>query len=242
MRPLIAVLTYNRLQILKDCLESFATAKPLVGKIVVFDDCSSDGTAEWLRDRMIGVEYKLATKRGGVAINSNRAIKYFLERRNYSTLFLLNDDLLVNPDVFQIYLDATEKTKYNFFSYTDERSPYKPSAEFTKNGVMLVRRKAGDGCFTVLTRKAVETLGGFDVNFGLFGGEDLDMQRRASAAGLCLDSLDVKAAQGLVIPRQYYENIPRALGAETDRHLNVGRKYWIETMNENPVIWKEIIT
>jgi len=234
LNPLIAILHYRRPELLKGLLDSLAGGAI---KIVVFDDYSlKDINFSVSRNNLI-----IANEHGGVARNSNRAIKYFKERKNLDVLFILNDDLLVDPKVFQIYLDAIEKTGYDFFSYTDKLSPYKPSAEFIRNGVSLVRRRTGDGCFTVMTRKAVEVLGGFDVNFGLFGGEDLDMQRRASAAKLCMDSLDVKAAAGLIKPRQYYENIPRALGSETGKHLALGREYWLETMNEDPIIWKECI-
>jgi GT2 family glycosyltransferase len=245
MTPLIAVLTFNRKTLLQDLLESLdgITTKIVGAKIVVFDDCSTDGTVSWSQ---VGVEQRKfeffsTPKQLGVARNSNRALRYFLDRRRFSTLFILNDDLLIkDQSVFADYIEAIEKTKYEFFCYTDERSPYKPSAEFTCKGVTLIRRRAGDGCFQVMTRKVVETLGGYDTNFGVYGGEDLDFARRAVAAGFSMDVLDVKSAQGKIVTRQYFENIQCSLGADRAKHSAIGSEYWLKTMNEDAVIWKEV--
>lgn len=240
MNVVIGVLSYQRREFLRDCVSSFAGYSwpaDMAVKVAVFDDCSADGTAEWLRDRAVGIDVELAETRGGVARNSNRAIK-FAQETGAETLFLLNDDLLVlNPRVFSVYLDAIKRTGYGHFRYTDERSAYKHPVEFEKNGVKLARRVAGDGAFMTLTRSMFDCLGGFDVNFGMAGGEELDFLRRAEAAGFCDGALDVVEAQGMIDVRQYHEAVPSSF---SNFELETGAQMWYDSMNEEVVVWKPI--
>lgn len=244
MNVVIAVITRNRWQLLKECVGSFAAYKGLAGyksrtTILVADDASADGTQEWLRDRTIGLRTELAQIRGGVARNSNRAIK-FAQQHDADVLFILNDDIRVlNPRVFSVYIDAIQKTGYGHFRYTDERSAYKHPVEFEKNGVKLARRVAGDGAFMTVTREMIGVLGGFDAGFGMAGGEELDYLRRAEAAGFCDGALDVLEARRMIDVRQYHEPIKRSF---SNSELEIGAKMWYDSMLEEPVIFKEVAT
>lgn len=230
MKSLIAILSFNRPDYLYDLISSLGESK--INK-VIFDDGSD------YVPTMTGGATLVLNEHGGVARNSNRAIQYFKNHPEYQVMFLCNDDLTIDPTVFGIYIEAIKHTGYQHFCYTDKKSLYRPSG-FEKNGVQLSQRRTGDGCFITITRKMVDQLGGFDVEFGVFGGEHLDYSRRAEAAGFCEGILDVVEARDYIKVRQYHEDVPRALGRETNKYLDRGREYWLETLNEEPIIWKPI--
>ena len=45
----VVVVTYNRLELLKECLERVENQTAPAGKIIVVNNASADGTAEYLR-------------------------------------------------------------------------------------------------------------------------------------------------------------------------------------------------
>lgn len=241
-KSIVCVITYNRLDLLKDCL---ATLEPFP-MVAVFDDGSIDGTVEWLEQWANNAVLRRWTFpsdcRLGVARNSNRAIKFAMEKRA-DTLFLLNDDLLVkDTKIFDLYANAIEKTGFGYYCYTDKRSPFKQSESFVVNDIELERHTSGDGAFIVMSRRAMETLGGFDPAYGLCAGEHFDAARRASAAGLSRDTLDVAATKDMVRIRQYSEIVPRAISdrAIADEAMQHGFATWMEQSAQPAVIWKPL--
>lgn len=88
----VAVVTYNTKDLLLECLESLQGEEAL-GRIVVSDDNSSDGTLEAVRERFPGVEILLNLANRGFAAVANAAI----EACSTSGVLLLNADTRVTP-------------------------------------------------------------------------------------------------------------------------------------------------
>lgn len=246
MKTLVGIITYNRLNYLKTCADSARKALRRLGsvgksdpssRVVIFDDVSSDGTIDWLKKS--DFKFILGQDRGGVAKNSNRAIKYARDY-NFDVLFLVNDDIEIKPEALETYVNAIEVTDYEHFCYTDPLSQFKPSEYFTNNGIELVRRVTGDGAFMTITKDMIAELGGFDVEYGMFGSEHYDYSRRAAAVGFANDSLDVVAATNLVNVRQYKEIIPKSI-EKFSEHMKKGFETWVTQRSQPPVIFKPII-
>ena len=88
-KVLLAFTTFNQLDMTRKCLEY---AMELGFDILVIDDCSTDGTQQYLSD--IKVEAILKSERKGLTDSWNRAYKYF-KASDYSHMVLSNNDVLI---------------------------------------------------------------------------------------------------------------------------------------------------
>lgn len=88
-RPLLAFTTYNKVGMTMKCMEY---ASELGYDILVVDDCSVDGTQEYLSQ--IKVNAILKSERRGLTDSWNRAYKYFIGS-DYTHLILCNNDVLI---------------------------------------------------------------------------------------------------------------------------------------------------
>lgn len=74
----VAVVTYNQLDFLEECLQSILAQDYAALQIVVADDASSDGTAELLASYAEGhpgkFTIRIAERNGGVTVNQNAAL------------------------------------------------------------------------------------------------------------------------------------------------------------------------
>ncbi len=84
---LLAITTYNQIKFTKKCLDSLQTITTNP-EIVVFDDCSTDGTQD--------LDVKVITKDKGRGLTDswNAAYRYFLES-DHEHFFLANNDILI---------------------------------------------------------------------------------------------------------------------------------------------------
>lgn len=200
----IAILTYNRLPVLQEELKGIyehCSQYPLA----IFDDLSQrDGTGKWLasawrngkppmrRDDLMADEYIredgsrafLATRNLGVAANSNRAIRWFLDETDADHLVLLNDDLHVTGDFVSWYAQAHTDLNIGMFSFCDfTHHPSYKWIDVRKMGYIVKICPRMTAIMTSMTRKVVEAIGYYDAQFGKFGQEHCDHMNRARFAG-----------------------------------------------------------
>ncbi len=88
-KPLLAFTTFNQLDMTRKCLEY---AQDLGYPILVIDDCSTDGTQEYLSQIRVDAIFK--SERKGLTDSWNRAYKYF-KASDHSHLGLCNNDVLI---------------------------------------------------------------------------------------------------------------------------------------------------
>lgn len=178
----IGIITYNRLHCLKKCLESiFKTDSYRLSKIVIADDCSNDGTREWLR-RQGKIIPVFGQKNWGIARNSNRALKELLDC-DYG--FLINDDIYFKQRGWvDIYIDAMKISPYKHFCFMGgEKGPGFSKKEGIGN-IEVTHHHLVMGSCLAFTKKVLETIGGFDIRFPAYGLEHTDWTERVSMAGL----------------------------------------------------------
>ena len=87
--PLLVFTTYNQLDMTRKCMEY---AQDLGYDILMIDDCSTDGTQEYISQ--IRVEALLKNKRRGLTDSWNRAYAYF-KASSYSHIVICNKDVLI---------------------------------------------------------------------------------------------------------------------------------------------------
>lgn len=227
MKSAIAILTYNRLPVLQEELKGIyehCSHYPLA----VFDDLSQrDGTGKWLtsaytggkppirREDLMADEYVredgsrafLALRNLGVAGNSNRAIKWFMDETDADHLVLLNDDLHVTGDFVALYSQAHADLNIGMFSFCDfTHHPSYKWIDVRKMGYTVKICPRMTAIMTSMTRKTVEAIGYYDAQFGKFGQEHCDHMNRARFAGFMnLDGMmqpqiDVHHSTGFNVP------------------------------------------
>ena len=173
----------------------------------IFEDCgNADGTGAFLaqgtvtpRQDLLAVQYKIADQRWaflgyrnlGVAGNSNRAIKWFLEETDADHLLLCNDDLYVLGDFPAFYGEAHQALDVGFFAFTDFwDSPSHRWVICRSRGYRVKVFPRMTGIMMSTTRKIVNKVGYFDTRFGKFGEEHCDWTNRIRfLGGIQLDGL-----------------------------------------------------
>lgn len=106
------VVTYNRKVLLKECLDSLLGQTVLVDAIVIVDNASTDGTAEFLRE--LGylenpiIDYLLLPTNTGGAGGFHDGMKRGYDR-GFDWLWLMDDDVIVLKDTFGKLLKYIKK-------------------------------------------------------------------------------------------------------------------------------------
>jgi GT2 family glycosyltransferase len=88
----IIIPTYNHLELLQTCIASIRKYTEIAYEIIVVDNASTDGTADWCRqERLILVSLP---RNEGVSVAYNKGLRF----SSGDTLVLLNNDTVVTPN------------------------------------------------------------------------------------------------------------------------------------------------
>ena len=194
----IAIITYRRLPALKAMLVGLDTNCRNY-PIAIFEDCGQrDGTSAFLaqgstrkrRDDLMAYEHHwpkplnnvtafLGQQNLGVAGNSNRAIKWFMDETDADHLLLCNDDLYVLGDFAKFYAQAHQDLGIGFFAFTDFwESPTHRWVICRSRGYRIKVFQRMTGIMMSTLRRVVNKIGYFDTRFGKFGEEHCDWTNR----------------------------------------------------------------
>jgi glycosyltransferase involved in cell wall biosynthesis len=221
----IVIPTYNRLPILQKCLRALEIqtidSQVITGyEVVVVDDGSTDGTIAWLQASTAELPhvkvYEQAHKGASTARNLG------VERATGDTIIFIDSDLVVTAVFLQSHADALVKGHQELgndklFTYgsvinTDNfdnptAEPYKitdfSNAYFATGNVAIARHWLLE-------------VGLFDLDFNLYGWEDLELGVRLKDRGLKM--IKCPAAVGYHWhPAFSLDRIPRAIEQELER-------------------------
>ena len=203
MSTAIAVLSYNRLPILKTCLAGLKKYASQHQTAVFEDSGYFDDTRGWMTRPVVRydkfqqqieaeeyvsdtdpVRYFLGTRNLGVAGNSNRAIHWFMTQTTADHLCLCNDDILVQGDFATVYKNAHDRMGIGLLCLMpfDHSDMYKPSL-VTYRGLRIKLCPRMTGIMMSFTRQCLEDIGYFDMKYGRFGEEHNDVTHRARFMG-----------------------------------------------------------
>jgi glycosyltransferase involved in cell wall biosynthesis len=178
----IGVITYNRLEQVRRCVEAIRSLTRTPYHLVIADDGSEDGTAAWARESGLPV---VTGRNRGVAWNKNRALYWLMHRTRCEKLLLIEDDIYpVRPGWEQGWLEALDR-----FPHLNLSPPAACPGGTEKEAV--VATYAGypalnwvGGVLMAMTRKGMETVGYLDTRFQGYGREHRDLTERYQRAGL----------------------------------------------------------
>ncbi|AFY94442.1 glycosyltransferase family 2 protein [Chamaesiphon minutus] len=221
----IVIPTYNRLPILQKCLRALEIQtldeKIVTGyEVVVVDDGSTDGTIEWLQNSTNELPhlkiYEQAHKGASAARNMG------VERATGDTIVFIDSDIVVTPTFLQCHADVLLAKQAelgndrvftygavintaNFESPTSE--PYKlldfSNAYFATTNVAIAKHWLIE-------------VGLFDLDFDLYGWEDLELGVRLKNQGIQM----VKCPEAVGYhwhPAFSLDRIPRSIEQELER-------------------------
>jgi glycosyltransferase involved in cell wall biosynthesis len=192
MFPSVVIPTYNRRPILEKCLRALELqqlAAPIDAyEVVVVDDGSTDGTAEWLRAEAASFPHVrlIEQDHGGPAAGRNRGV----DHSRGDVIIFIDSDLVVTERFLISHGQALERhwqergnklcftygAVINTSNFADPTSePHKLSdhswAYFATGNVAI-------------DRALLERAGLFDTGFRLYGWEDLELGERLRRLGV----------------------------------------------------------
>jgi GT2 family glycosyltransferase len=190
-------------------LPGLARDLPEAGEILVVDNGSDDGTAEWLQSSWPRVRVEVSRE----PLSFARAVNRGLAASRYSHVCLLNNDMLLDPGFFQPLWEAFRKVPELFCATAQIRFPPGVRREETGKAVMaqsapedfplrcdepipgedLTYVLYGSGGCSLYDAAKLRTLGGIDIVYEPAYVEDLDIGYRAWQCGW--PSVYVDAAQ-----------------------------------------------
>jgi O-antigen biosynthesis protein len=203
--PLCSVVipTYNGRELLERCLASLARRRPadpgITFEIVVSDDASTDGTAEWLAEAYPTVRLVRSGTNGGFCAAANAGIAAARGR----FIQLLNNDtevargwieagltLFADPTVGSVAPLVVVRSdsrrvdsagdSYSLAGWPTKRGHGQPAGHFTNRSVEEVFGASGSSAF--YRADVLKALGGFDSLYGSYY-EDVDLAFRLRWAG-----------------------------------------------------------
>jgi len=156
----ICITTRNRLPSFAWLLVKIEQHTKVPYQLVVVDDASEPPYCN--------ASYRFS-ERSGIPAAKNKC----LELAKYDHIFLFDDDTYPICDEWYLpYINSgKEHLCYSFLPYFKAKNCFK-------------YHTLGNGCMLYVTRKCIDTIGGFDWNYGLGKYEHVDFSRRIHNAGL----------------------------------------------------------
>ncbi len=198
----VAVISYNREKILKECLSAIKCLDYPDYEVMVVDNLSTDGSVNLVREKFPEVKVLEMDENRGP--NPARNVAILKSRANY--VFLIDDDTILTSHCLSILMNARDVISdvavcHPRIVYYDDRSRIQQEgaeihyigAAIVKNGDMLIKNAsmesiptgAASGALLIDREKALD-IGLFDEDY-FFGWTDGQFTFRLTASGLkCL--------------------------------------------------------
>ncbi|MCB9913719.1 MAG: glycosyltransferase [Planctomycetes bacterium] len=196
-RLTVSLCTYQRRDVLAECVESFARQllAPGTFELVLVDDGATDGTREYVDRLELPIPLRVVHRENGglaAARNSGLAVA------RGELVLLVNDDTIAAPDLVEAHLAAHERlagAKVCVLGTFEQPQAALDNAlmrylEHSTEVFDYARLKPGplDGlhfytCNVSAPLDAIRAVGGYDPSFRHYGCEDTDLGLRLEAAG-----------------------------------------------------------
>ena len=220
----VVIPTYNRLPILRQCLEALERqelAAPIERfEVVLVDDGSTDDTVAWLEANAASLPHLRLIRQdhGGPAEGRNRGV----EQANGDVVVFIDSDLVVLPDFLVCHARALEqrwrqrgnRLCFTYGAVVNTARFENPTSEPHKLGdVSFAYFATGN---VAIDKQVLEQAGLFDTAFRLYGWEDLELGERLRRMGVEL----VRCPRAVGYhwhPALSLDQIPRLIQVERER-------------------------
>lgn len=190
MKIISAVVTYNRLPLLKECLQALETYAPKT-PVLVIDNASTDGTAEWLKQEQARnplLEVISSRKNLGGAGGFSLAMEEAL-KRGADYVWIMDDDTIIQEQSLPALLrEAKNHPEALFFS---SRALWTDGTDNKMNAHRLLEKEDGNNpvlcreatfVSLLVSARAIEQYGLPIAEFFIWG-DDIEYTRRLSHKG-----------------------------------------------------------
>lgn len=201
LKVVMSITTWNRVDYLQECIESFMTTRSsnYDWVLIVADDGSEDGTLKYLNTLKLQVELHVIRNKSRAACGQTNTIFELSEKIGYDFGFKIDDDVIfVKPGWDDLYIQAAQASGYphlchsNWKAFTTLRrrtqpdfNPPPPHVDASDKCESIVDVWACHGCLFTFTPEVIEKVGYCDEpNFPIRGQWHIDYSIRACRAGL----------------------------------------------------------
>ncbi len=198
----IGISTHNRVDAFNKCKENINKYLPDGAKVVVVDDGSDD---------KIESDYRF-DKNVGIARAKNKCIELLIDS-GCDQLFLFDDDCWpIKPDWHIPYVDSREPHLSFTFDHLCNGRPNGRHKYKTKNGHAYYQKPCGPMLY--IDKKAVDRVGGMDINFGKWGFEHVNYSDRVFNAGLTSERyIDIDGSLNIFHSCDHFCQYPSSVNA-----------------------------
>lgn len=256
-RPTVAVvmLTFDQSAMTLRALESIGPSELANVEILLWDNGSTDGTVEAVREQYPRVHVHHSPDNLGVAGGRNAGAAMVVERFQPDFLCFLDNDLVLapgfidalvgallrEPDVGQVqaklrYLDRPDVLNDGGgceITFWRGRTEPVGRGEVDRGQHDQVRPCIACGGAMMVRTAVFQQLGGFDMTFNPFGPEDLDFSLRLQRSGL--RALYVPSAMAWHAVTHTFEP-----GGYTARYARLKARHWIRFLRRHGSITQQL--
>lgn len=180
----IGVITYNRINHLKNCIERIQKFTTIPHVLIVADDGSPDGSADWCSQNGIAV---IPGQNRGVVWNKNRAIHAFMQWTDVDCFVLLEEDCWPSSTTWaQEWHEAA--SRWHHINFAHPHTIVAKGNSVIKSGAGTpsdpYRATLVTGQCTGCSRDGIEIVGYLDSRFRGYGYGHVEWTRRFLRAGL----------------------------------------------------------
>ena len=220
----VVIPTYNRLPILRQCLEALESqvlASPVEEfEVVLVDDGSTDDTVPWLEANAARLPHLRLVRQdhGGAAAGRNRGV----DHARGDVIVFIDSDLVVGNDFLvchglalqRRWSQRGDRLCFTYGAVVNTANFENPRAEPHKlNDLSFAYFATGN---VAINRQVLERAGLFDTAFRLYGWEDLELGERLRRMGVEL----VRCPEAVGYhwhPALSLDQIPRLMAVERER-------------------------
>lgn len=181
MKVLVIVVTFNGFKWLERCLGS-VRASELPADLYVWDNDSTDGSADWVEGRFPEAKLVRSADNLGFAEANNQGMRYALDQ-GYDYVYLLNQDAWLEPTTLGTLVAASKahpdfavlsplQMADGFRALDQQFGKILRFAQHDKRDAQLDTVKRVMAAHWLIPRKALETIGVFDSLFPIYGNDD----------------------------------------------------------------------
>ncbi len=118
----VVIVTYNRLNLLKECVDACLSQTYKFNSIIIVNNCSTDGTDEYLSNLNNNTIHVINcdTNLGGAG-GFNKGIEYAIENDDSDYLLIIDDDAIIEEEYnrkIKRIIDKTTKMNEKIFAYS----------------------------------------------------------------------------------------------------------------------------